>query len=223
MHVRTSGSVRCVVATSSLDLGVDFLDTSEMSHPRDLGARLEAEPETLAVAELLLTKLQLAEIDGKDMSDVAMLLWDHGPAGSDGELNLSQLAATCAADWGLYTTVTQNLGTRAKLLSGLVTGAPDRERITDRIASGRVFIPAEAPWLREFRTEICAFPASKFTDQVDSMVNFIEQLANIRWKVEIHGRDHALCAVNSPKPGLSPTFGEARVTLLGERRLVRYS
>jgi hypothetical protein len=114
-----------------------FLDTFEMSHTLDLGARLEAEPETLAVAELLLTKLQIAEINAKDLSDVAMLLWDHEPADSDGagRLNLSRLAATCAADWGLYTTVTQNLGACAGLLDGLVTGAPDRARIAGRITT----------------------------------------------------------------------------------------
>jgi hypothetical protein len=114
-----------------------FLDTFEMSHTLDLGARLEAEPETLAVAELLLTKLQIAEINAKDLSDVAMLLWDHEPTDSDGagRLNLSRLAATCAADWGLYTTVTQNLGACAGLLDGLVTGAPDRARIAGRITT----------------------------------------------------------------------------------------
>ncbi len=54
-----------------------FLDTFEMSHTLDLGTRLEAEPETLAAAELLLTKLQIAEVNRKDLSDTAMLLWDH--------------------------------------------------------------------------------------------------------------------------------------------------
>jgi hypothetical protein len=114
-----------------------FLDTFEMSHTLDLGARLEAEPETLAVAELLLTKLQIAEINAKDLSDVAMLLWDHEPTDCDGagQLNLGRLAATCAADWGLYTTVTQNLGACAGLLDGMVAGAPDRERIASRITT----------------------------------------------------------------------------------------
>ncbi|HCU92802.1 MAG TPA: hypothetical protein DHU96_08685 [Actinobacteria bacterium] len=114
-----------------------FLDTFEMSHTLDLGARLEAEPETLAAAELMLTKLQIAEINAKDLSDVAMLLWDHEPAESDGtgRLNLSRLAVMCAADWGLYTTVTQNLEACADLLGGLAIGASDRERIGSRIAT----------------------------------------------------------------------------------------
>jgi len=114
-----------------------FLDTFEMSHTLDLGARLEAEPETLAAAELLLTKLQIAEINAKDLSDAAMLLWDHQPGGDDGpgRLNLGPVVARCASDWGLYTTVTGNLAACADLLGDLVTGTSDRERIASRIAA----------------------------------------------------------------------------------------
>ena len=103
-----------------------FLDTFEMSHTLDLGTRLEAEPETLAAAELLLTKLQIAEVNRKDLSDTAMLLWDHEPAAADGPglLNLGPVVARCAADWGLYTTVTDNLAAGAELLGSLVRRAP---------------------------------------------------------------------------------------------------
>ena len=114
-----------------------FLDTFEMSHTLDLGTRLEAEAETLAAAELLLTKVQIAEINAKDLSDVAMLLWDHEPGGTDGpgRLNLAPVAARCADDWGLYTTVTDNLAACADLLDDLVAGAADRERIARRITA----------------------------------------------------------------------------------------
>lgn len=114
-----------------------FLDTFEMSHTLDLGKRLEADPETLAAAELLLTKLQVAEVNRKDLSDAAMLLWDHEPGDSDGpgRLNLTPLGARCAADWGLYTTVTDNLGGCADLLGELIPGTEDRARITRRIAA----------------------------------------------------------------------------------------
>lgn len=114
-----------------------FLDTFEMSHTLDLGRRLEAEPETLAAAELLLTKLQIAEVNRKDLSDAAMLLWDHQPGDVDGpgRLNLGPLVARCAADWGLYTTVTDNLAACAGLLGELIAGQADRERIAGRIAA----------------------------------------------------------------------------------------
>jgi hypothetical protein len=114
-----------------------FLDTFEMSHTLDLGTRLEAEPETLAAAELLLTKLQIAEVNRKDLSDTAMLLWDHEPAAADGPglLNLSPVVSRCAADWGLYTTVTDNLAACAELLGSLVLADADRSRIAGRITA----------------------------------------------------------------------------------------
>jgi len=113
-----------------------FLDTFEMSHTLDLGSRLEAEPETLAAAELLLTKLQVAEVNAKDLSDTAMLLWDHEPADADGPglLNLTPVVTRCAADWGLYTTVTDNLAKGAELLGSLIRTDADRSRIATRIA-----------------------------------------------------------------------------------------
>lgn len=114
-----------------------FLDTFEMSHTLDLGTRLEAEPDTLAAAELLLTKLQIAEVNAKDLSDTAMLLWDHapGPADGPGLLNLSAVTARCTADWGLYTTVTDNLAACAELLGSLGIPATDQSRIAGRAAA----------------------------------------------------------------------------------------
>jgi hypothetical protein len=116
-----------------------FLDTFEMSHTLDLGARLEAEPLTLAAAELLLTKMQIAEVNAKDLSDAAMLLWDHEPvagaraADGEGLLNLTRLSEVCGADWGLYTTVTDNLAACAGHLAELPVGAHDAARIAGRI------------------------------------------------------------------------------------------
>jgi hypothetical protein len=65
-----------------------------------------------------------------------MLLWDHQPGDGDGpgRLNLGPLVSRCAADWGLYTTVTDNLAACAGLLGELIAGQADRERIAGRIA-----------------------------------------------------------------------------------------
>jgi hypothetical protein len=121
-----------------------FLDTFEMSHTLDLGTRLEAEPETLAAAELLLTKLQIAQVNAKDLSDVAMLLWDHEPGDADGptRLNLAPVVSRCAADWGLFTTVTDNLDACAGLLGDLPAGAADRARIAGRITAVKEAVAA---------------------------------------------------------------------------------
>ena len=117
-----------------------FLDTFEMSHTLDLGARLDTEPETLAATELLLTKLQIAEVNAKDISDTAMLLWDHEPVpGADGprRLNLAQLARVCGADWGLFTTVTDNLAACSSRLGQFVADESAQATIQARIETIR--------------------------------------------------------------------------------------
>jgi hypothetical protein len=89
-----------------------FLDTFAMSHELDLGSRLELETPTLPAAELLLTKLQVAEVNRKDLTDAFLLLLDHELGDEDGpaRLNAARVAAVCAADWGLFTTFNENLG-----------------------------------------------------------------------------------------------------------------
>jgi Uncharacterised nucleotidyltransferase len=88
-----------------------FLDVFEMCHRLDLGERLEVEDLTLPAADLLLTKLQVVEINRKDLTDVLMLLYDHELADGDGprRLNAARVASLCGADWGLFTTISDNL------------------------------------------------------------------------------------------------------------------
>lgn len=112
-----------------------FLDEFEMSHKLDLGARLEAEPLTLPAAELLLAKLQVAEINRKDLTDAAMLLLDHEPGaeGGPGRLELPRLCEVCGADWGLYTTFTDNLAELDRLQAELAVPDSAREHLAARI------------------------------------------------------------------------------------------
>lgn len=112
-----------------------FIEKFVMSHELALGPRLRTEPLTLPAAELLLTKLQIAELNHKDASDTAMLLADHELAQSDGAglLNMAYVSESCASSWGLYTTVTDNLQTTQKLLPELVGDATVRERVDQRL------------------------------------------------------------------------------------------
>jgi hypothetical protein len=129
-----------------------FLDTFEMSHTLDLGARLGTEPETLPAAELLLTKLQVAEVNAKDISDTVMLLWDHEPVpDADGpqRLNLAQLARVCGADWGLYTTVTDNLAACSREIAQFVADESARAVVEARIETirkGLAAAPKSLAW-----------------------------------------------------------------------------
>lgn len=44
---------------------------------------------------------------------------------------------------------------------------------TPQIECGDVVLPQDAPWLADFRAEICAFPKAKHDDQVDSMSQYL--------------------------------------------------
>jgi hypothetical protein len=83
----------------------------------------------LPAAELLLTKLQIAEVNRKDISDTVMLLCDHEIADTDGlgRLNAARVAKLCAEDWGLFTTVGDNLARARDFLPELLDD-PDRRR-----------------------------------------------------------------------------------------------
>ena len=53
------------------------IDELSMSHRLDLRGRLDRDGPTLDLADLLLTKLQVFEINRKDLGDIACLLADH--------------------------------------------------------------------------------------------------------------------------------------------------
>jgi hypothetical protein len=130
------GDTRLYYHSADGEYHVDvFVEKFVMSHEFDLAARLTTEPLTLPAAELLLTKLQIAELNQKDASDTAMLLADHELAQSDGAglLNVSEVADLCGSNWGLYTTVTDNLQTTQTLLPEIVKDAGLRERVDTRI------------------------------------------------------------------------------------------
>jgi hypothetical protein len=132
----THGARRLLYHAPDRSYHVDvFLDELGMSHDLDLGERLDTEELTLPAAELLLTKLQVAELNKKDAADAAMLLLEHEPSEEDGtgKLNAARIAALCAADWGLYTTATDNLAKGRELLPELLPEEEARQTVTSRI------------------------------------------------------------------------------------------
>jgi len=87
-----------------------FLGIFTMCHQLPIARRLYLEPETIPLAELLLTKLQIVELNEKDLADMHMLLVAHDVGSADGEtINLDLIAELCSADWGLHHTVCRTL------------------------------------------------------------------------------------------------------------------
>jgi hypothetical protein len=87
-----------------------FLDRFQMCHTIDLRRRLLEGYLTLTLADLMITKLQIVEMNLKDMQDCLAILLDHelGPE-SLGQLDQNYLAGLTSRDWGLFTTLGDNL------------------------------------------------------------------------------------------------------------------
>jgi hypothetical protein len=104
----------------SVDIVIDELT---MSHRLDLRGQLDGPGPTLSPADLLLTKLQVWEINRKDLGDAACLLADHGltagPVGAstagEDEISLARVTAVLGTDWGFCHTAERNLGKVAEL------------------------------------------------------------------------------------------------------------
>jgi hypothetical protein len=87
-----------------------FVGGFSMSHKVPVAERLELEPDTLPLAELLVTKLQIAELNEKDVRDAVALFHGHPVAEHDGDaINAARVAELCSGDWGLWRTLTGNL------------------------------------------------------------------------------------------------------------------
>jgi hypothetical protein len=87
-----------------------FVGSFRMSHVIPVDDRLAVDPVTLPLAELLLTKLQVVQLNEKDVTDALTLVHCFPVGDSDGPcINGARIAALCAADWGLWRTFTANL------------------------------------------------------------------------------------------------------------------
>jgi hypothetical protein len=127
------GQERLLFFDEEHDRQVDvFVGAFSMCHRIPLDNRLEVDPISIPLAELLLTKLQVIELNEKDVRDTLALLRDHPIGPDDGDtLNAARVAALCCADWGLCRTITQNL--RECRAFAETHDIPDRERIQARL------------------------------------------------------------------------------------------
>jgi hypothetical protein len=117
-----------------------FVGSFEMCHTIPITGRIELDDRTIPLAELLLTKLQVVELNDKDLRDIATLLNGHEVAGDDGdEINGDFIASSTADDWGLWRTVKLNLERIRDQIGSLSLDADAQARIVER---------ADALWQR---------------------------------------------------------------------------
>jgi Uncharacterised nucleotidyltransferase len=131
MHARERGLYFDDAHGRQVDL---FVHSFRMCHEITLGDRLEVDSSgTVPLAELLLTKLQIIEVNEKDIRDMVLLLYGHDVADHDDDaVNGARIAELCGSDWGLWRTITANLERCRSHVDDYDLPADARERIGAR-------------------------------------------------------------------------------------------
>jgi len=88
-----------------------FRDVLSYCHPISFIGRLELDFPTIPLVDLLLEKLQIVQINAKDLFDIVILLLEHelGAGGRADTIDIDRVAELWANDWGFYYTGTMNL------------------------------------------------------------------------------------------------------------------
>jgi hypothetical protein len=107
-----------------------FVSSFRMCHEIPLEKRLDLDEDTVPLAELLLTKLQIIELNEKDVRDTVAILLEHEVTDDDIGVNARQFAALCCEDWGLCHTITRNLSSVREHLGGYEV---DRDTVAARV------------------------------------------------------------------------------------------
>jgi hypothetical protein len=153
MHARERGLYYDDANGRQVDL---FIHAFRMCHEIPLGDRLEVETQTVPLAELMLTKLQIIEVNEKDIRDTVLLFHGHPIADhDDGAVNGAHIAALCADDWGLWRTITANLERCRGHVGDYDLPAEDRTRIEasfDELLERIEAEPKSRGWRRRAKT-----------------------------------------------------------------------
>jgi hypothetical protein len=130
MHARE----RALFFDDTHDRQVDiFIGSFRMCHQIPLSDRMENGEPTVPLAELLLTKLQIIELNEKDIRDAVLLLHGHPVGEHDKDtVNAARIAELCASEWGLWRTITANLERCRSHVDQYDLHSTDRERVVTR-------------------------------------------------------------------------------------------
>ena len=109
------GATRLIFEDAKNQRVVDlFLDVFRMCHTFHFGDRLRLDDNTITISDLLLTKLQVVEINEKDIRDLIAILKDHdvvdhAASGDNEVIDAGYVSPLCADDWGLCKTISLTL------------------------------------------------------------------------------------------------------------------
>ena len=129
---------RSIFDRPQIGLHVDvFYEKLDFCHVIRWADRLEVDIPTIPLAEMLLEKMQIVQINEKDVIDTIMLFLEHPLGDIDHEtINIKRIAELCSADWGLWRTTTMNLEKVRQLAHGYKElKDEDKARIESQVTS----------------------------------------------------------------------------------------
>jgi hypothetical protein len=122
-----------------------FVSSFAMCHAIELEDRMPAGSPTLAPEDILLTKLQIFEVNDKDLIDSIALLLSHPvTSGSQPGISRERLAKVVGADWGWFTTVSDNLAKVGARIQSAGLDDAAVQTVSERLAQVRE-VMATAP------------------------------------------------------------------------------
>ncbi len=129
---------RAIYDKPEIDMHIDvFYEKLNFCHVIRWTGRLEVDNPSIPLAEMLLEKMQIVQINEKDIIDTIMLLLEHPLGDTDNEtINIKRVAELCSTDWGLWRTTTMNLNKVRQLAQGYEQLTPEqKEKITSQVGS----------------------------------------------------------------------------------------
>ncbi|HYG71242.1 MAG TPA: hypothetical protein VEC15_03010 [Actinomycetota bacterium] len=109
-HFNALHGARRMIFESSKGYPVDVLiGTFQMCHRLEIEDGFDRHELVIAPSDLLLTKLQIAAIEPKDLADATALLLDLPVGSGAGTIEAQRFAAPLAEDWGFFHSVELNL------------------------------------------------------------------------------------------------------------------
>jgi hypothetical protein len=113
-----------------------FVGEFSMCHAIPITDRLNREPLTVPLAELLMTKLQIVELNERDQRDIYNLILHHHLSDGDGTgIESDYIAGLCAKDWGLWRTFKATIERCLANLADYSLPEDSSQRIADRLAA----------------------------------------------------------------------------------------
>jgi hypothetical protein len=145
-----------------------IMDKLNMCHVLEFTGRIDRLPDTLDVADLLLSKLQIVELNEKDVHDLFHLFsaFEAKPGDEPETIGLDRIGSLVSGDWGWWRTSTMNLDKLAQLAEG---------EHQDLLPEARRFEPAEqARRVRAFCDEVPKTMKWKLRAKVGDRVQWYE-------------------------------------------------